>query len=110
MAHEGHDVPALDPEESARPRRYPSTTGGALYLAMLVVVVAGIVLVALVSWRLGVRVVAGALVAGGVLRLALPEAEAGMFAVRGRITDASLYLATGAALIALASSIPDQPV
>lgn len=108
MAHEGEDPPV--PDEEPAPRRYPSTVGGALYLAMLFVVLVGIVLVVVTSWRLGIRVIAGALVTGAALRVVLPEAEAGMFAVRSRIADVSLYLLVGSALIVLASSIPDQPV
>ena len=56
VAHEGEDPPV--PDEEPAPRRYPSTVGGALYLAMLFVVLVGIVLVVVTSWRVGIRVIA----------------------------------------------------
>lgn len=107
MEHEEETPPA---EEEPTTRRYPSTIGGALYLAMMFVVLVGIVVVVVASWRIGIRIFAGALVTGAALRLALPEAEAGMFAVRSKPVDAALYLVIGTALLLLASLIPDQPV
>lgn len=106
MDHE-EETPVV--EEEPAPRRYPSTIGGGLYLLMLAVVVVAVVVVVLGSWRVGVRVFGGALIVGAAMRLALPDREAGMFAVRSKATDASLYVLVGGALIALASSIPDQP-
>ena len=108
-----------DPEEPAEPapeeeepteRRYPSTIGGAFYIGILLATAVGIAIVyERHDWRLGVRVVAGALVAAAMLRLVLPQRDAGMLAVRNRFVDVGLLVAAGGALFILAGSIPDQP-
>jgi hypothetical protein len=111
------DVPPLSAEElvdgeaapDAGERRYPSTIGGAFYLLALVVVAAGIWIVVDGSWRVGVRVMGGALLGSALVRLALRSHDAGMLAVRNKWVDALLLVALGAALIFLAGSIPDQP-
>jgi len=93
------------------PRRYPSTIGGAFYLAVLATAVAGIVLVGFgVDWRIGVRVVAAALLADGLLRAALPSHDAGMLAVRSRWLDVAVMLVAATALLVLSIAIPDQPL
>jgi hypothetical protein len=93
------------------PRRHPSTIGGALYLVVLLVTAVGIALVYRShDWRLGIRVVAGALAGAAVLRLLLPQRDAGMLAVRHRFVDVGLVGAVSAALFFLADSIPDQPL
>jgi len=94
-----------EPEE----RRYPSTIGGAFYLAILVTAGAAVAIVMAHEWRLGVRVLASALGAAGVLRLLLPQRDAGMLAVRHRLIDVALLVGVGLALYWLAGSIPDQP-
>lgn len=90
-------------------RRYPSTLGGACYLAMLLVTVTGLVLTMTVDWRLGVRVIAGSLWGLALFRTVMPDHEAGMLAVRSRPADVALLVVVGAALVFLAGSIPDQP-
>ena len=107
MEHEEETPPV---EEGPAPRRYPSTLGGALYLLMMLAVLVSVAVVVLSSWRVGVRLFGGSLVVGAVMRLALPDPEAGRFAVRSKAVDAFLYVLVGGALIVLASSIPDQPV
>lgn len=97
-------------EEGPVERRYPSTIGGALYLAMLAVVLGGILVVILGPWRVGIRIFAGALAAGAALRVVLKEQDAGMLAVRSKPIDVGLYLVVAASLATLASVIPDQPV
>jgi len=91
--------------------RYPSTIGGAFYIVVLLATVAGLVVV-LVSddWRLGVRVMGGALAASAGARLVIPQKDAGMLAVRHRLFDFLLVGGTSAALFVLASNIPDQPL
>ncbi len=97
------------PEEPTE-RRYPSTIGGAFYIAILAATAVGIAIVFKShDWRLGVRVVAGAVAAAAALRLVLPERDAGMLAVRHRLTDVGLLCLVGGALFFLAGSIPDQP-
>ncbi len=61
------------------------------------------------DWRLGIRVVAGALAAASGLRLVLPQRDAGMLAVRPRVVDVILVGAIALALFVLAANIPDQP-
>ncbi len=77
---------------------------------MLLTAGLGVVLVVLDDWRVGVRVVAGALAAAGVLRLVLPQRDAGMLAVRHRFVDVALLVGVAVALYFLAGDIPDQPL
>lgn len=111
------EPPADEPEPvSAEPvagedgRRYPSTIGGAFYLGVLAVVAVSIGIVTTGSWRVGVRWFGGALLFAALVRAVLPAKDAGMLAVRRRWWDCLLLAGTGAALIFLAGSIPDQPL
>ena len=88
-------------------RKYPSTIGGAFYLAVLGVVFVGMVLVALAQWRTGIRVFGCALLFAALVRLVLKPYDAGMLAVRNKAIDAGLLIGLGVLLIFLASSIPD---
>ncbi|ANH36721.1 hypothetical protein I601_0268 [Nocardioides dokdonensis FR1436] len=90
-------------------RRYPSTIGGLLYLCVLATGALGITLAALGDWRLGVTVLAGALMAGAGLRLVLPARDAGMLAVRHRFLDVALLGGVGGLMLFLARTIPNQP-
>jgi hypothetical protein len=90
-------------------RRYPSTIGGAFYLVVLAVAAIGIGIVWSGDWRLGTRLLAGSLCFAALLRLVLPARDAGMLAVRNRWFDAILLGAIGAAILFLASTIPNQP-
>lgn len=102
-----------DPEQPGEPepRRYPSTVGGALYLGVLAATMTGLALTALGDdWRVGVRVIAGALGAAAVFRAVLPQRDAGMLAVRRRWIDVLVIGSVCAALFLLVGSIPDQPV
>ncbi len=97
------------PEEPTA-RRYPSTIGGAFYIAILAATAVGIAIVFRShDWRLGVRVVAGAVLAAAALRLVLPQRDAGMLAVRHRLIDVGLLCLVGGSLFFLTGSIPDQP-
>ncbi|MEQ6902834.1 DUF3017 domain-containing protein [Nocardioides sp. YIM 152588] len=103
---------ALNEEPPAPPpaRRHPSTLGGAFYLAILLATGGAIGLIAAGGdWRLGIRILAGALGVAGLLRLVLPERDAGMLAVRHRLLDVVLLAGVSLALFLLASSIPEQP-
>ena len=77
---------------------------------MLAAVAVGIGIAVVSDWRTGVRTVSGALAAAALLRLVLPERDAGMLAVRHRFLDVGVLVAVAVALFALASTIPDQPV
>ena len=103
----GVDPAGVDPDEG---RRYPSTIGGMFYLLVLATMVAGLVLVYVEDWRLGIRVLASGLLGAAALRLVLPQRDAGMLAVRHRFVDVLILLAMGLSLIFLTGSIPDQPL
>jgi hypothetical protein len=107
------DLPEPDPggveEEGEEERRYPSTIGGAFYLAVLGACGAGIAVVAGGDWRLGVRVLAVALLVAAGLRLVLPARDAGMLAVRNRPIDVTVLALLGGLIYFLAGSIPEQP-
>ena len=110
MSESEPPVEELGPEEPEE-RRYPSTIGGAFYIGILIATAVGIGIVYQShDWRLGVRVVAGALFAAALLRLVLPQKDAGMLAVRHRMIDVGILVAVGGALFILAGSIPDQPL
>jgi len=94
-----------EPEE----RRYPSTIGGAFYLLVLLITIAGLAVAALSDWRLGIRMLGGALFLASAVRVVLSPRDAGMLAVRHKALDVVLLAGLGTALIFLASSIPDQP-
>jgi len=97
------------PQQPPR-RKYPSTIGGALYILVLVAMAVGIAITWLAhDWRLGIRVVAGALAAAAGLRLVMPQRDAGMLAVRPRLVDVALAGTVAAILFVLAANIPDQP-
>ena len=102
--------PAEPEEEPGKEeRRYPSTIGGAFYLAILGVCGAGLAVVAGGDWRLGVRILAIGLMAAAGVRLVLPAKDAGMLAVRNRAIDVTVLAAMGGLIYFLALSIPDQP-
>jgi hypothetical protein len=93
---------------SPRPRRYPSTFGGLIYLGVVLATVVGLVIVALGPWRRGVALVGFALLFASCMRLVTKEDEAGMLRVRSRWFDVTALAAVGISLIALAANIPDQ--
>ena len=76
-------------------------------LGVLAVVTAGLVLGALVRWREGAMLIAAGLLLGAVLRLVLPARRAGLLVVRSRRLDVATLLLLGAALMTLASSVPE---
>jgi hypothetical protein len=81
-----------------------------LYILVLITMAVGIGITWRAhDWRLGIRVVAGALAAASALRLVLPQRDAGMLAVRPRLVDVFMAGAVAAALFVLAANIPDQP-
>lgn len=91
-------------------RRYPSTIGGLFYLVVLAGTAVGIGIVWTGSWRLGTDWMGGSLIAAAAVRLVLPHRDAGMLAVRHRLTDCVLLAGAGGLLIFLAATIPNQPV
>jgi len=67
------------------------------WVVVVVLVAAGLGLVGLRSWRLGLGLIGGAMVVAGVLRWTL--AEPGILAIRRKAIDVPLYLGLGVALI-----------
>lgn len=94
------------PAEEAEVHRYPSTIGGACYVGLLGLAIAGVVLAACGHWRSGVQMLAAALVCAALLRAVLRDVDAGMLAVRNRWLDVSLLLVAGGVLWFLAVTIP----
>lgn len=90
--------------------RKPSTVGGIIYLIVLGVAIAGIVVAATGSWRTGLSLLAGALLAAAAARLGLSDADAGMLRVRQRYLDAGILIFLGGLILFLSWTIPDQPV
>jgi hypothetical protein len=100
---------ATDLPQPERRRRRPSTFGGLIYLIVVATTVAGLCLVAFGPWRRGIALVGVAFLFAAGMRLVINEGEAGMLRVRGRWFDVVVLAGVGAALIALATNIPDQP-
>ncbi len=94
----------------AKPRRVPSTLGGAVYLVVVAVSAVGLLVVAVGPWRRGVGLVGLALLFAALMRLVIPDHSAGMLRVRrSRWVDVLMLGGVGTALIVLASVIPNQP-
>ena len=91
------------------PRRFPSTFGGLVYLAVVAASLVGLLIVALGPWRRGIDLIGVALLVGAGMRVVLSEGNAGMLRVRrSRWVDVLMLGAVGTALIVLASVIPNQ--
>jgi len=111
------DIPGVSAEELVGgevlleddARRYPSTIGGACYLLVLLTAGVALALVVWHDWRTGVKVLGADVIVAALIRLALPEKDAGMLAVRSKPLDAAILLILGALLIFLATDIPNQP-
>ena len=92
------------------PRRIPSTFGGLVYLVVVALSGFGLLVVAFGPWRRGVALIGLALLFGALMRVFLPGNNAGMLRVRrSRWADVIMLGGVGAALIVLASVIPNQP-
>ena len=89
------------------PRRRPSTIGGLCYLLVLAVAAAGLIVVSTGHWRLGVDLLAGAMLGAAVARFALPEDEAGMLQVRAKWFDVCLLIVVSGLLAWLAATVPN---
>jgi hypothetical protein len=75
-------------------------------LVVIVVVGAGLLLVAADRWRSGLVVMGLALVAAGMLRLFLPLRQIGFLAVRSRPIDVALTTGVGLAVVVIALATP----
>jgi hypothetical protein len=83
--------------------------GTVVYILVVAVVVAGLGVMAVGPWRLGVSLCGGALAAAGACRIAIPERAAGLLRVRRRTIDVLWMLSLAGLIIALAVIIPSQP-
>ncbi|WP_312868208.1 DUF3017 domain-containing protein [Amycolatopsis pithecellobii] len=60
-------------------------------------------------WRQGAVIIGGALLVAAVFRALLPDARAGLLAIRGRPVDVLSYTGLGALLLFLAFTITNGP-
>ena len=100
--------PFPDPEHSLTPRK-PSTPGGMVYLAVLVVTAAGLVMVTLEQWRAGLTLIGGGLVCAAVARLVIPQDRAGMLGIRRKLIDVTTLALLGGGLFVVALVIRERP-
>jgi hypothetical protein len=92
-------------------RRIPSTLGGMVYLVVVAASGAGLAIVAFGPWRRGIGLIGVALILAALMRASLGEHDSGMLRVRRhRWIDVLMLAGAGAALLVLASVIPDQGV
>jgi hypothetical protein len=91
------------------PHRRPQTFGGAVYLTVLGLCLAGLIITLFGAWRTGVSWMGTGLILGAGARLTLPEHSAGMLRVRRKGPDVAMLALAGVALIVLAIVVPDQP-
>jgi Protein of unknown function (DUF3017) len=99
------------PEPERRPdapRRYPSTLGGTFYILEALVAAAGLAVIALGPWRVGLRIMGGALIGGAVARLLLADELSGMLKVRRKSLDVLFMTVLGVGLIVLSIAVPEQ--
>ncbi len=102
-AHPEEEVP----QEVRTPGRgYPSTIGGLVYLVVLGTTLVGVALASTGRWRVGMLWVGASLLAAAVVRLLIPEGQAGMLHVRRRLVDVLILVLLGGGLLAAAASIP----
>ena len=94
----------VDDEGPARPG--PRARDELPWAAVLAVVVTGLAATATGHWRTGAGVLGLGLLLAAGLRLGLPPRSAGWLVVRSRSFDATLLLALGLGVLALAVTIP----
>ncbi len=86
----------------------PQTTGGVVYLVLLLASLVSLAVVALGAWRTGIAALGVSLLVAAGLRVVLPETEAGMLGVRRKASDVLGLVVVGVMLIVLSVLIPDQ--
>lgn len=89
--------------------RKPQTIGGVFYFVVLAVGMLALVLIALLDWRIGVRVLGADLIFAGVLRTKFDDYSSGMLRVRKKPSDLLFLFLAGLCLIVLSVTIPNQP-
>jgi hypothetical protein len=99
-------------EAEAPPAPWPRLS--VAYVAVMVVIAVGLVLMALVGWgradaalfRPGALLVAGGVCSASLLRAVLSDDRAGMLALRSRRLDVGVYAVLGGAALVLAIVVP----
>ncbi|MFY9914713.1 MAG: DUF3017 domain-containing protein [Nocardioidaceae bacterium] len=86
----------------------PSTTGGIIYLAVVVSVLAGLVLVSAGEWRGGVLTMGASFAVALAARAVLPDDRAGMLRIRSRYVDLTAMAICAGGMIVLAVVIPSR--
>ncbi|MQA83313.1 MAG: DUF3017 domain-containing protein [Streptosporangiales bacterium] len=76
------------------------------FLLILIGVAVGLATVGMHHFKRGSVLIAAALMLGAVLRLVLPERQAGLLAVRGRAFDVLTFVALGAGIALMAVVVP----
>ena len=95
-----------------RARDEPAAAARAQRVWPLLVVLAGVVaglavaMLGQATWRAGCLLIGASLGLGAVLRLALPNREAGLLQVRGKAFDAGLLVVLAVTVIVLAVLVP----
>jgi Protein of unknown function (DUF3017) len=80
------------------------------FAIVLLVVVVGLLRIVMYHWRDGTALIGGALLVAAVLRLFLPDARAGLLAVRKRRVDILLYGGFGLMIVYISLSIIGGPL
>ncbi len=75
---------------------------------MLVVAIAAL-RIGQYHWRQGAALIGGALMLAGLLRAALPDAKAGLLAIRGKPVDVLTYGALSVLILFIAFTITGGP-
>ena len=97
-----------------RARDEPAAAARALrawpLLVVLAGVVGGLVLATLgqETWRAGCLLIGASLAVGAVLRVALPDREAGLLQVRSKAFDITVLVVLAVAVIVLAIAVPPE--
>jgi len=76
------------------------------YLAVGLVVFAGLLLAAFGYWRRGLVTIGAAMALAGLLRLLLPARRAGLLSVRSRGFDVAAYVFLAVAVVGIGLAIP----
>lgn len=86
----------------------PSTIGGIVYLVVIAILLVGLALVAVGTWRPGVAVMAASFGVAAIARAVLPDERAGMLRIRRRFVDLTTMVVCSCAMFVLAAVIPNR--
>lgn len=84
----------------------PRSNGSRIYLLHLAAVAAGLIVVILGWWRIGVFVIGASFLASAAARMVVPLDHTGMLRVRGKAFDVAWMGFLGVALVVLALIVP----